>query len=242
LAKNSSTLGVAGERLAGMSHFWESVENFWNKNQALAWILAILGLGGSLWAALNPQSPGVSIGLLALSAGIMSIRPQMHTAEKTAWMLTLIAFTVLEVRAIKRSDHENIVKQVEQNDKFQGIAEGLNTAITISREQFKNTMDAFTDEQKSRQQQFDATMTEFSATSAAENARFVALVNHEEKLSEAQTGLLTAGKEPTPPYSCGLQPPPDATLVFIGKRITWHGLHLFLTSSSKVRALGISFP
>jgi hypothetical protein len=72
--------------------FWNKADSLWNDNWFIAWALPISGMGFVLWASFWPRSPGISIGLLALAAGIMSIRPKMHPAEKTAWAAILIAF------------------------------------------------------------------------------------------------------------------------------------------------------
>ncbi|WP_158819233.1 hypothetical protein [Granulicella sp. S156] len=97
-------------------------------------------MGLSLWFILHPQSPGVCIGLLALVAGIMSVRPDhMHIYEKVAWIVLLISFTVLEVRAIGRSDKDNQEARQRQNEQFQRIANGLSDSIRTGNEQFKAT-------------------------------------------------------------------------------------------------------
>jgi len=89
----------------------------------------------ALWAGFWPRSPGVSIGLLALVAGIMSVRPQMRPAEKAAWVFVLVAFAVLEVHAINRGDEENKTIRDGQNEVFKGIADGVkksNSQLEIS--------------------------------------------------------------------------------------------------------------
>src|ERR1035441_10474178 len=95
------------ESITGMQKFWEAVESVWNDSRVLAWVLPVAAFCAVLWASFWPPSPGVSIGLLALAAGIMSVRPKMHPAEKFAWVVVLIAFAVLEVLAIGRSDKAN---------------------------------------------------------------------------------------------------------------------------------------
>jgi len=70
------------------------------------------------WATIWPKSPGVSIGLLALAAAIMSIRPKMHHPEKAIWLLCLVAFTILEVAAIGRADHEHLEDRKAQDQLF----------------------------------------------------------------------------------------------------------------------------
>jgi hypothetical protein len=107
--------------------FWSFLEHHWNHNRVVAWVLVLAAIGLALWAKFWPQSPGVSIGLLALVAGIMSIRPDMHPAEKFAWVVVLVAFTILEVLAIGRSDKDSKDARDSQNQEFQAIAGGLKT-------------------------------------------------------------------------------------------------------------------
>lgn len=120
--------------------FWDRIEIIWNGSRLLAWILVLAASGLALWASVRPQSPGISIGLLALAAGIMSVRPQMHPAEKFAWIAVLVAFAILEVNAIGRSDRQNEDLRDGQNKKFDLIADGLKAAITQSQDQFRETM------------------------------------------------------------------------------------------------------
>ena len=120
--------------------FWSEVERYWNESPALAWILLLCGIGVALWASFWPQSPGVSIGILALAAGIMSVRPQMRPAEKFAWVGLLITFAILEVVAIGRSDRANEAIRDRQNDAFNVIADGLEASIKQSRTQYESTI------------------------------------------------------------------------------------------------------
>ena len=135
-----------------MENLWKRLEEFWNCNRGVAWMLSLTAIGLALWAGFVPQSPGVSVGLLALCAGIMSIRPQMRTLEKITWIAVLITFAVLEVTAIKRSDEESRAKLKEQNDKFELIADGLKTAITNGASQYKDTVDHINSVSKTTQQ------------------------------------------------------------------------------------------
>jgi hypothetical protein len=120
--------------------FWEQIEEQWNESRFLAWLLVLSAIGLVLWTSFNPQSPGVSIGLLALVAGIMSVRPKMHSAEKFAWVAVLITFAVLEVHAISRSDKENKQARDLQNQEFKSIANGLTDAIGADQRHFDATM------------------------------------------------------------------------------------------------------
>jgi hypothetical protein len=110
-------------------------ENQWNHNRKLAAILLFAAIGAALWASFNPQSPGVCIGLLALVAGVMSVRPEMHIYEKMLWVVVLIVFAILEVLAIGRSDKTNEAARDLQNKQFAEIAIGLEASITASKTQ-----------------------------------------------------------------------------------------------------------
>jgi hypothetical protein len=88
----------------------------------------------------------------------------MHIFEKMAWIAILIAFTVLEVRAIGESDEENRVHREEQNERFAEIARELSDAY------------------KTNQNQFAETLKQFSQTNALQNQQFKALVERDKKL------------------------------------------------------------
>lgn len=123
-----------------MERFWDAVESIWNDSRVLAWILALSAFTAVLWTSFRPQSPGVSIGLLALAAGIMSVRPKMHPAEKFAWVVVLIAFAVLEVLAIGRGDRASEEARKHENEKFEAIVSGLESSINTSKDQYVSTI------------------------------------------------------------------------------------------------------
>ena len=71
----------------------------------------------------------------------MSLRvDKMRPAEKTAWVVILVAFTILEVCAIRRADKNNEDVRVQQNEAFKVIADGLKGSIAASQTQFETTM------------------------------------------------------------------------------------------------------
>jgi hypothetical protein len=125
-----------------MGKFWAWADRVWNENRFVAWAVVLCGAALLLWATLKPQSPGVSIGLLALAAGIMSIRPKMHPAEKTAWAAFLIAFAVLEVLAIKKSDADNKDVRDKQNAAFGVIVQSLKDSMNDNKTHFDATTKA----------------------------------------------------------------------------------------------------
>jgi hypothetical protein len=199
---------VPSEKIPDMPDVTHRLETFWNKSKIVAWLLVLSATGLALWATYFPFSPGVSIGLLALAAGIMSLRPEMHIFEKMAWIAVLIVFTVLEVRAIGKSDEDNKIQRDAQNLRFDLIANGLKDAYALS------------------QQQFTATMKEFSLTNKSESDRFNALVEqdkklfrHEESLAESLSGVLVPGHYIVPSNPC-IKAPASATFVFMGSNAT----------------------
>jgi hypothetical protein len=123
-----------------MQEFWRKAELCWNRNKFIAWSLVLLGMGLALWASLCPQSPGVSIGLLAAVAGVMSVRPKMHTAEKFTWVAVLVTFAILEVLAIGRNDKTAEATRDAQDVKFAAIVQSLKDSIELSKKQYGSTI------------------------------------------------------------------------------------------------------
>jgi hypothetical protein len=75
-------------------------------------MLVSAGVVLAVWQVVDHTHPGISIGLLAAVAGIMTVRPlDKFRAEKFIWVFLLVAFTVLEILAIGKSDAENIEKK-----------------------------------------------------------------------------------------------------------------------------------
>jgi hypothetical protein len=123
-----------------MGQLARKATKIWNESKTIAWICVIAGWTLAAWAIWIPQSPGVSIGLLALVAGIMSLRPEMHIFEKAAWMALLIVFAILEVHAIRVSDEVNRAARDTQNREFSDIANGLKTSMAVSKDQYDSTI------------------------------------------------------------------------------------------------------
>jgi hypothetical protein len=119
---------------------WRTAEFCWNRSWVFSYGLVLCATGLAIWLWFFPQSPGVSIGLLAGVAGIMSVRPRMHSAEKFAWVVLLVAFTIFEVRAISISDSKNEANLNHQKAEFQAIAEGLKLSLTTSTNQYNSTI------------------------------------------------------------------------------------------------------
>jgi hypothetical protein len=97
-----------------MKPFFEKVDSCWKTNGFVSWMLVSAGMVLAVWQVIDHTHPGVSIGLLAAVAGIMTVRPlDKFPVEKFIWVLLLVAFTVLEILAIGKSDAENIAKNRE---------------------------------------------------------------------------------------------------------------------------------
>lgn len=124
-----------------MAQLWRIARIRWDRSKSISWGLPLSGVCGVLITTLWPQSPGVSIGLLALAAGIMSVRPKMPFREKVIWVFVLIAFAILEVRAIKRSDQEAREYRDSQNRAFNQIASDLKASIANSAGQYHSTIE-----------------------------------------------------------------------------------------------------
>jgi len=116
------------------------IKEEWNNSKLVAWVLVLAFAGLTLLAVYHPQSPGVSIGILALVAGIMSLRGEMHVLEKCAWILILIILTVLEVHAIGVSDKHNESIRDAQNKEFDAIVKKLTDSDEKNKSRFDLTM------------------------------------------------------------------------------------------------------
>jgi hypothetical protein len=88
-------------------------------------------------------------------------------------------------------------------------------------------MDKFASDEKIQQQQFNVTIREFSKNETANKARFDKLIDHEEELAAAQTGILTPADEPTPPISCGRLVIPDGAMMAVLDQAGVHGYAIF---------------
>ena len=71
----------------------------------------------------------------------MSVRPKMWFREKLLWVFVLIAFAILEVRAIKRTDQEAREYHESQNRAFNQIAGDLKASIANSAGQYHSTIE-----------------------------------------------------------------------------------------------------
>jgi len=117
------------------------IELFWDKNPYCGLALILVVGAVAVYTGFRPTtSPGISIGLLAFAAGVMSVRPKMHFPEKSAWIIILVAFTYQEVRDIRRTDADNVATRNSQNAAFGVIVDDLKTSIQNSKDQYSATV------------------------------------------------------------------------------------------------------
>ena len=153
--------------------------------------------------------PGYSVAVIAVVAAIMSIHGEMKGWQKAIWLLIIGAFLIVELRAIKQ-DHEDSKKQASDDRKTQDTA--FKVVLDKENKDFAATAGGLAGAYTLSQNQFNATMKQFSATNRDESVRFNALVEedkklfaHEEDIAESLSGTLSPGNEPIPPdvKACG---------------------------------------
>ena len=105
------------------------LEVFWDDNPPFALWLVFLLSGFAVWAH-HHSIPGVSIGLLALMAGIVSLRPRMHFAEKVAWVLLFAVFTAFEVLVLTKTDIAATAEKKELTGKLESIKSSIDTTLS----------------------------------------------------------------------------------------------------------------
>ncbi len=153
-----------------MTHSWwrkrsleERFSAFWN-HPATAIVLLSIGAAFVAIALTWPQSPGVCIGVLATAAGIMSAR-SMKIFEKLVWVILLVTFAVLEVRAIGRADSVSLQNKTAETQKFQDIAESLDNELKTTAAGFKATGDGIALNLKALQDANDQSRLHFDSAS-----------------------------------------------------------------------------
>ncbi|WP_114207850.1 hypothetical protein [Acidisarcina polymorpha] len=205
-------MAAPGESIAVMGRREDWAETVW-KSDRVGHALVLVFTGIAVWAAYTVRSPGVSVGLLATAAGIMSIRTDMHIVEKVSWMLILMVLATAEIHSIGKSNFENNKQRAELNSEFSHIA-------STQKSEFEATAGELTRAYELSQKQFKATIDDLSQTNHQERRRFRALVTqnkklfeHEEQLAESYSGRITAGKMVTPHNGCEGKAPPGSTLI-----------------------------
>src|ERR1700733_7915592 len=61
-------------------------------------------------------SPGVSVGVMGVVAVVVSLRTRASGAEKAVWILLILAFLAIEIKAIKRDRILNAAEQKRQSE------------------------------------------------------------------------------------------------------------------------------
>ena len=85
---------------------------------------------------------GIFIGILGLVGVLVPLlKKELGPREKAIWTAVLVALTFLELRSIVLYDSDQRQSQIEQNDRFKSIADGLEESLSQSQTQFKATMD-----------------------------------------------------------------------------------------------------
>jgi hypothetical protein len=117
--------------------------------------LAAVGLGTAYWALHTSQLPGISIGLLAFAAGIMSLRPEMKLLEKMSWVIILSCFLLAEVSSIRKdrdsSQKQTATDRTNQDNDFEKV-------LSAQQMSFDATTKRLTEAYDINQKQFNATM------------------------------------------------------------------------------------
>jgi hypothetical protein len=113
------------------------------------WALLLLWLALSVWWYFHVPSPGKAVAALAVAAAMMSLRPQVSTWEKSAWMVVLCAFLFLELQAIN-SDRAAASAQVaeerqHQDHKFAAILDENQKAFDATMAQTKSLTELSTE-------------------------------------------------------------------------------------------------
>ena len=100
-----------------------------------------------LYWTFYPTTTGKAGTLLAVVAAVMTFRGEMRPREKLTWLVILLAFLRVELRAID-TDHSDFLKQ-------------WNSARTEDREGFGKTAQGIADELKQTQADFNASLQRF---------------------------------------------------------------------------------
>jgi hypothetical protein len=143
---------------------------------------------------LHPIYTGYAIAVLGVMAVVMAARAgHLTKLENAIWISLAVFLFIVEIHIINE-DH-----RVQES---QHLADLNSQAYS-----FATTLDKITKNSETSSKQFKATTKEFSRNEVSNQNRFDKLIDHEEKISEAQTGVLAASNEPTPIIPCGPLPP-----------------------------------
>ena len=127
-------------------------EQVW-KNAWFGYLLIAVSVSVALWLVWHLPPPGFAIGALAVVAGVMALRPDMGGWEKWFFFVLLLAFMVIEIRAITKD-------RQDQDERFFTIARSLQTTVQNSATAI-NSLDRLIREDR---QHFDEAMIGISAS------------------------------------------------------------------------------
>ena len=106
--------------------------------------LLLIATSLAIWLNIQHFLPGVAVAVLGFMAAVMSVRPNMASAEKFVWIIVVTAVLVAEISNIRsdrgQSDATQQRTQQSQKDQFAFVAQGVEDSILLSRLQFDPTI------------------------------------------------------------------------------------------------------
>jgi hypothetical protein len=124
----------------------QGIETVWKKGW-FGYCLIAIGAGAFLWFTWQLPPSGYSITAMAVVAAVMALRPEIGGREKWLWFVLLLAFMVVEIRAINKD-------RKDQADNFGKIVDNLQQAVQKATEAV-NELKTLTIENRTH---FDQTM------------------------------------------------------------------------------------
>jgi hypothetical protein len=227
--------------------FLERKHRFFTALQILGICVAVFFFASMAFFDWYPHS-GVSVAVLAVLAAAMSLQADMKGPHKALWMLIFGAFLVAELLAISHESREESATRLEENKQFGLIASGLQLSLSQSAAQFDQTMKTYSNADKIRQGEFRTTMGRFSQTERSNQEHFSRVLDHEDELDQAESGVLMPGAEPTPANNCR-DFSPKSIVVMIGNESQHnaavfeplpHQPHVILTSRAHGQVLALT--
>jgi hypothetical protein len=134
IPQTPASKGVVSEPILpapGSPSWIDKAERLWKKNHKFAIFLVGFFAVVSLWASVRPFWPGISIGVLATVAAIMSIR-EMSMPEKVAWLVILILLATAEIRSIIKNEEEQNVQLATTSRAIQSELNNTSALLGLS--------------------------------------------------------------------------------------------------------------
>lgn len=127
-----------------MSERQKNPAGFW-RGPLLGWIFLTAGFVFVVWWLLRTPPPNYSLIAMAVAAGLMALRYEPPSKERSCWAVLLILFAVIEIKAIRKDtaerDKRQAAEQAELQKNFAAIGDGIKNSIQTGQSQFKTTMD-----------------------------------------------------------------------------------------------------